>query len=124
MLNDDPELEIVRLALQKGTNKSVKQTVLTCLLIRAAQGRRGRVALPLGVAGSAGSLALAYWHHPIWLLLSHLFHLVECPRWECRTSANFASLDTLAPPVPYFWLHALGALGAQPNALAPAQRAG
>jgi hypothetical protein len=70
-LTDDTELEIVRLTLQDGTNKSVKQTILTCLVILAARRRSAKAAVASGIAGG---VALAHWWHPLWLGLWHILH--------------------------------------------------
>lgn len=70
--NHDPELEIVRLAVQNETDRSLKRTILTCLLIMAARRRRVKAAV---ASGLAGGLALAHWWHPLWLLLSRIIHL-------------------------------------------------
>jgi hypothetical protein len=68
--HDDPELEVVRLALQDGAGKSVKQAILTCLLIRAARRRRITAVL----TSLAGGAALAHWWHPLVSALSRLVH--------------------------------------------------
>lgn len=72
MPNHDPEVEIVRLAVQNETDQSLKRTILTCLLIMAARRRRVKAAV---ASGLAGGLALAHWWHPLWLLFSRIIHL-------------------------------------------------
>jgi len=67
---DDAELEIIRRAITPETSRSVKQTVLSCFLLRAV--RRRKVASSTVVAGMLA--CVKYWH-AISTVIGHLVRL-------------------------------------------------
>lgn len=69
-MDDDAEIQIVRLTIENGTNQSAKKTILTCLLIMVARRRRRAKA----VAALATGVALAHYWHLLVSTLSRLIH--------------------------------------------------
>jgi len=73
---EDPQLEVVRLAVSSEATKSVKRTLLACMIIRAARLRTsastglGRRAVT--VVAIAASAEVAHWWHLIMLVLGHI----------------------------------------------------
>jgi hypothetical protein len=67
MTNHDAEIEAICRVVQSDTNRSVKRTILACLLILATR-RRMKFA---SVASLVGGVAIAHYCYPIARLLVH-----------------------------------------------------
>jgi hypothetical protein len=70
--NDAAELEAVRRAIPPGTSRSVKQTLLAFLLIRAVRRPKTTTATLI-----AAALAFARYQHAITLLIRHILDLAR-----------------------------------------------
>ena len=73
--NRDPALAALLQVADRATVRSVKETILTCLIIRSVRARsrtRSRRALASVLALSAAIAGGHYWH--TWSALAHLFH--------------------------------------------------
>jgi hypothetical protein len=71
--HEDPAVEALRTVASRRTVQSVKQTILTVILIRAVRGQQprwhNRLVLPAAVLVTASSL-----HLHIWQYLIHFLH--------------------------------------------------
>jgi hypothetical protein len=68
---DDAALAALRQVANRATVRSVKETILTCLLIRAVRPRRRRAVI-FTMTLSAGLASAHYWH--AWSVVAHLVH--------------------------------------------------
>jgi hypothetical protein len=71
---DDPAIAALRQVASTETTRSIKQTILACLLIRSVlrpPSTRGRTFITTAAVSAAG-LAVVHWH--VWPLLLHLLH--------------------------------------------------